>query len=116
MTATSAEQEMGMRERLAKAMYGRNAIQDANTDVDGVQAGEPFDIPWDDLEECHPGAQAEWLSDADAVLAALNPPTEAMVSKGMHKLSEMPDDASWITLARTARDIYVAMLSVASEG
>lgn len=50
---------------------------------------------------------------ARAAIAELREPTEEMASKGMHKLSELPEDASGIGLARGAAAIWRDMIDAA---
>ena len=90
---------MRMRERIARAIEPMA--------WDARDRGFP---PEDEHWRCH---QEQSLETADAVLDAMREPDEAMASAGMHKLSELPEDAGWPTLARASVNVFKAMIDSA---
>jgi len=77
-----------MREKMARAIH---------------KISPDYDVPWDEM---HQGIRDLFLADADAALAALEEPTDAMVEAGYAALTDNKPDPA---------DIYQAMIRAAGE-
>lgn len=67
----------------------------------------------DATDELSEGDIEAYVPLARVVLEAMSQPTVEMASAGMHRLSELPDEAGWGTLAIEAQHIWLAMLNAA---
>lgn len=71
-----------MIERVAKALYDMEPIEDSGESIDGFQVTPAGALTWEAVKECHEEVAEHYREQAQAAIAAMREPTEAMMDAG----------------------------------